>query len=104
MERSGLVESLVGMSAKVITLCLQQVSGQSFSPISIVVGQGRCKGRNWNAEFDGFDNHAAPGCLGSMNRIAEIRSQQEIFKVGIGIERFFDAVKKTCSNDASASP
>src|SRR5271157_3825888 len=40
------INSLVGMGAEIIALCLEQVRGQALLAIAIEVGQGRTERRN----------------------------------------------------------
>jgi len=57
---AGFVGSLVGVSAEVVSLSLQQVGGKTRSTVTVEVSQSRTEGGNRQAELDGRGNDSTP--------------------------------------------
>ncbi len=105
---AGLVQPLVRVRAKVITLRLQQVCRQSLrtlgeemipmrslpcnppsstpQPVAVVKGEGGAEGRGGDAQLDGLRHHQAPRVLAAVNgRVKEV-VQQQVGQVGVLLE------------------
>src|SRR5689334_11312016 len=46
----------------------------------------------------------SPSVLGLVDRFGEVRREQQVLEVRIGVERFFDAIEEHRPNDAAAAP
>ena len=88
------VETLIGMSPKVVALGLQQIGRQRRSAISIEVCQGRRERRNRQSQFDSGGDNTTPGRLSLFHCILEKVIQQQVFKVGILVEGVLNVLEK----------
>src|SRR5262245_41107863 len=104
MERAFFVGAIVCLSTEVIAPVLPLVGRQAFLANAVVVGQRARERWHWNAELRRSHNDVAPGFLGLCSRFLEIRSEQQVFQVRIGIERFFDVFQKASANNTAATP
>ena len=99
-----LVDTHVGMGTEVVTLGLEQVGRQALAAEAVVVGQRRGERRGSDAELDRRFDDVSPCVLCLFNRFFEVRIQQQVFKVGIGVERFLDPFEERRTDDATTSP
>ncbi len=104
MERPFLVDSLIGVSTKVVALSLQQVGWQSLHPVTVVIAQSRAEGGDRNAQDRCRSHDRAPRLLGTLDRFLKERMQQQVFEVRILVESFFDVVQELSADDATATP
>ena len=104
VERAGLVGAFVGVGAEVVALGLQQVCRQAVAAVAVVVGQGGGERGDGDAEFGGRCDDVPPRVLGFVDRFGEVRREQQVFELRIGVERFFDAVEEHGPDDAAAAP
>ncbi len=63
MKNTRLVNALVGMGSKIITLRLYEVGWQPLAAIGIEVGKGAAESGYGNAGFYRFANHTAEACF-----------------------------------------
>src|SRR5262245_56749000 len=68
---AGLVDALVGMSAKEITLRLQQIRRKTCRAESVVERKGCRECRRRHAGLNRLNERAAPGILVTVQRLAE---------------------------------
>lgn len=106
MERTfaGLVGAVVRMRAEIVALRLNQVRRKRCGTIGIE--EGKRGGESWrrNAKFDGGLDDVAPRRLRAVDHFAEIGREQEVFRVRIFVERFFNALEEHRADDAAAAP
>lgn len=100
----GFVDAFVGVCSEEVALCLQEVSGQAFCAVAIVVGERRAEGWHSDAVSDGGADGVAPVCLRFDDDVGEERIQEEVLESGISLVRLFDAVEEVGADDATASP
>src|ERR1041385_2456572 len=98
------VYPLVGMSAKVIALSLQQVRGEPLASIGIVEGQGGAERRHGNAFFRRGGNDVTPRFLSLLDRLLEERVEQQIYEFRMFVVGFFDFAEECAADDATATP
>ena len=104
MERSGLVDALVGVRAEEVALGLDEIRGQALAPVAVVVRERGGEGRNGNAEARGLADHATPTLLADTHGIGEVGREEQIRKVGLRIIGFFDPIQEAGADDAAAAP
>ena len=66
------------MGAEVVTLSLEQVGGEAGAAVAVVVGEGAAEGRSRDAVFGGEGDDFAPTVLGVLNRLVEVRVEEEV--------------------------
>src|SRR4051812_48634191 len=71
-----LIKSFVGMRAKIVALCLQQIRRQPLTAVRIVKCQRGAKGWNRDAFLRGDGDDITPGPLRILDRFPEERIQQ----------------------------
>ncbi len=98
------VEAFVGVCAEEVALSLQQVGGQAFCAVAVVVGERCAEGWDGDAVRDGGADGVAPVGLGLDDDVGEERVEEEVLETGIPFVRLFDAVEEVCADDATASP
>ena len=104
VENAFLVDAVVGVGAEIVALGLQQIGRQPLGAIAVVVGQGRGERRRGNAQLDGRRDHVPPGRLRLGDRLGEIRGQEQVFQLRIGVEGLLDAFQEHRADDAAAAP
>ena len=83
---------------------LEQVGRQPGAAITVVIGQGRGEGRRGNAQPHGGGDHVSPGVLGLGRGLPEVRRQEQVLQLGIGVEGLLDPFQKHRADDAAAAP
>src|SRR5438067_549673 len=66
-----LVDTFIGVSAKIIALGLEQVGGKALAAVRIVKSQRRAESRNGEAFLGRRGNDVAPGALRTLDGFAE---------------------------------
>ena len=74
----GLIEALVGVSSKEVTLRLQEVGWQTLGAVGVVVSEGTTEGRDGNSVGGCKCHHFTPVALS----FVEVISQQSTFHHG----------------------
>lgn len=69
----GFVDAFVGVCSEEVALCLQEVGGQAFCAVAIVVGERRAEGWHGDAVSDGGADGVAPVCLRFDDDVGEER-------------------------------
>ena len=92
----------VSMSSKIVSLCLEQVGGETSLAITVKITQCRTKYRNGKTKLDRGGNHTSPAGLCLLHRIPEEIIQEQIFQAGILIKRGLDIPQEPRANDTSA--
>src|SRR5690606_28829605 len=59
----GLIEPLVRMGSEIITLRLQQIRGETLTPVPIVINQSSAQARHRNAICNGRSHYFPPSSL-----------------------------------------
>src|SRR5688572_4186787 len=104
MKRPFLVDSLIRMSTKVISLCLDQIRGQAFGSICLqIVESGRkCQARNVRGDRK-LERRFQDVLLVSYGG-REIVSEKQICQFGFRLESFSETFQHRGSDDTSAAP
>ena len=98
------VETLVGVSTKVITLSLQQVRRQASGSVTVEVSQSGGDRRHRNSQCDGSRCDSTPRSLSCFDGFLKERIEQQVGKLSVLFERIPDVVQKCTADDATASP
>ncbi len=101
---TGSVDTLVGVSAKVVALGLDQIGGDTGAAVAIEIGQGSAHGRCGDAQVDGRAHDFTPVGLAAGDGILEEGSDQQIGQVGISTIGVGDVVEEHRSDDAARPP
>lgn len=101
-ELAGLhVHPLIGVSAKIVPLCLEKVCRQPFSTNTVKETQGAGYNRERNTELGCGCHNFAPTRFSLNDLLFEIRSQEQIVQIGVCFIGFLDLVQKRCPDDAA---
>src|SRR5688500_6112733 len=104
VERTWAIGALISVCTEVVTLSLQQVGGQPFATITVVVSQSGRKRRRCHPHVRRGDEYSAPSGLALVEDFFEVWEQQQVFEIRFFVERFFDAVEELSSNDTATAP
>ena len=78
-----LVDTLVGVGAKIVALGLKQIGGEPGGTIGIVKGQRIGEGRSGDAQRGAEGDGAPPAALRLLERVGEEGIEDEVGQVGI---------------------
>ena len=95
-------EKLIGVRAKVVTLRLDQIGGQTFATVTIVECQGCAKARQRYAEEHAVGYNFTPRRLTLVNFSSEELVDEEVFDGWILLESLLDLAEELTANDATA--
>src|SRR5581483_8177140 len=99
-----LVDTLIRVRTKEISLGLQQIRRQTLAPIPVVKRKRSREGRCWNSETYCVNNGFTPRSLIFVQRLAEKVIKQQVGQFRVFVVCLFDLAKKTASNDAASAP
>src|SRR5437867_8347001 len=104
MKDSITVDALVSMSAKIITLRLDEVRGQALAPEGIEIRQrsGHCRCRHPEPDRQAY--RLAPLVHPPADLLCKILVQEQVGQVGIALEGLPDPVEKYCPDNAAPFP
>ena len=100
---AGFVGALVGVSAEVIALGLEQVGRQASGAVGIVVAKRRGKRRDADAALDGEADNFAPVGLGLLNRLVEVLVEEEIRELRVARVSLGDFLQEGGADDATTA-
>ena len=104
LRRSGISDALVGVGAEVVALALDQGGGQARGAQAVEVLQRGGEHRHRDAECNRTGDHASPRALGGLDRVLEVRGEQQRHVGFAVLERVGDAVQELCTDDAATAP
>src|SRR4051812_46082590 len=99
-----LVQTLVGVRAKVVALGLEQVGGQTGRAVTVVVRKGGAERRRRHATLGCERNNLAPIFLRLFHRLVEVGIKEQIGEVRIAGIGLGDLLQKGRANDTTAAP
>src|SRR5215831_12525379 len=85
-----LVDSFIGVSAKIIPLRLEKIGRKTVAAIGIVEGERCAEGRNGNPFLRCDRDDLAPGPLSCLDGCPEERGKKQVRKLWLLIKCFFD--------------
>ena len=94
MKRPRLVDSLIRVRSEIVSLRLQQVRREAITAITVEVTDRRREPRNRQAKFHGRRHHMPPAGLGFFDRRREEIVKQQVFEVGLFLERVLDVLQE----------
>lgn len=103
MEYTFLIGTLVSMRAKVITLSLNQVSGQNCGTITIVVSYCGRERRYRNTILYGIRHDITQRLLIVISDLFEVRCQQEVSNASVLRISIGDLLQELRTNDAASA-
>lgn len=78
MEYTFFISTLIGVRTKIITLSLNQVSGQNCGTVAVVVGNCGRERRYRNTILHGISHHITQRLLIVISDLFEVRRQQRL--------------------------
>ena len=100
----GLVRALVGVGTEEIALGLEEVGGEAFGAVAVVVAEGGAEGGDGDAVEGGDAHHFPPALLGLAEHVLEERVEHEVRELRVGAVGVGDAVEEAGADDATAAP
>ncbi|EEQ40117.1 hypothetical protein CLUG_04245 [Clavispora lusitaniae ATCC 42720] len=97
-------QDLEGMSTKVVSLSLQQVSWQLSRSVTIVEGQSSRESRNWNTVLNSLTDSRSPALLSLDNSLVEEWVEQQVLQVWVLSVSSSNLAQEDRSDDTSTSP
>lgn len=104
VKDARLVDALVGVRAKKISLCLKQIRRQTRRSVAIEVGERGAEGRDRDPVFDCGSDRDAPVILSPFDDPGEVLVEEEIVQRRIAFIGFLDPIQKLRADDATAAP
>lgn len=98
------IEELVGVGAEVVSLGLEQVSGELGRSVTVVESQSRGKGGSGNTPGDSLGHGSSPRGVGLGDGVLEEVVEQQVLEVGVLSVSLGDVSKEDGSDDATTSP
>ena len=92
------------VGAKVITLSLDEVGGQSLGPVAVKERQGGGVGRDGDTPQDRLGNDAPPSGLSLGNGLQEEGRGEQVFELGVFTVRGGNVAQKDRLDDAPTAP
>lgn len=102
--RSVTAKQLVGVGTEVISLGLEQVSGELVGSVTVVESQSRSKGRGGDTPGDSLGHGRSPRGVGLLDGVLEEVVEQQVLEVGVLSVSLGDVSKENGSDDATTSP
>ena len=99
-----LIEALVGVSTKVVTLSLKKVGWETSTPVTVIEGEGCGEGRHWHALLDTESEGLTPASLALGNLCLEEVVKEEVLEarvLGVGI---LDVSEEAGTNNTATTP
>ncbi len=100
----GFVQALVGVGTEEVALGLEEVGGEAFGAVAVVVAEGGRERGNRDAVEGGDAHHFAPALLGLAEHVLEERVEHEVRELRVGAVGIGDAVEEAGADDATATP
>lgn len=112
MDVLALGEGLAGVlgldaesvSAKVITLGLQQVGGQVLGAVAVVEAEGSGEGRQRNTPDSRLADNVAPAALGGVNGLGEELIEEQVLEVGVVAVSVGNVLEEDGADNAATTP
>ena len=101
---SRLVDTLIGVSAEIVSLALQQIGGEGLRAVAVVVGQSRHEGRSRQARLGRQADNPAPMRLSLPDLPVKVGIQHQVDQVGIARVGLGNLLQEPRPNDAPAPP
>ena len=101
MEYTFFISALIGVRTKVITLSLNQVSGQNCGTITIVVSYCGRERRYRNTILYGIRHDITQRLLIVISDLFEVRCQQEVSNASVLRISISDLLQELRTNDAA---
>lgn len=101
---AGGIQALVGVRAEVVTLGLEQVSGEHLVAQTIVEVEGGGEGGSGDTEDDGLGNDVSPGILGLGGGLLEEGIEEEVLKLGVVGVGILDLAQEGRADDTATAP
>ncbi len=101
---AGLIHALVGVSAEIVALGLEEVGGKAPCAVGVEVGDRSADGRHGYSVSDRQNGNSPPAGLSILQLPAEEGIQQKVGQGGVGIEGVLDLAQELGSDDASSTP
>src|SRR6202051_4696776 len=101
VEASLLIHACERMRAEEIALSLPQMRRQRFRPVTVVISHRRRKRRHRHARLHSRHDHIPQRALILRRDVAEVRIEQQVMQVGVGLVSVRDLLQKARTNDAT---
>lgn len=101
MENAFLISTLIGVRTKVISLSLNQVSGQNRGTVAVVVGNCGRERRYRNTILHGISHDITQRLLIIISDLFEVRGQQQVSNASVLRISIGDLLQELCTNDAA---
>ena len=98
-----MVDALVGVGAEEVALALQQVGGEFFRAIAVVVGQRAAHAGSGHALQRGGGDDLAPLRLELVDLALEVRIEQQVGEFAVAFEGLGDLLQEDGADDAAAA-
>lgn len=98
------VEELVGVGTEVISLGLEEVSGELGGSVTVVESQSGGKGRGGDSPGDSLGHSSSPGGVSLGDGALEEVVKQQVLELGVLSVSLGDVSKENGSDDATTSP
>jgi hypothetical protein len=98
------IQALVGVGTKVISLGLEQVGGQDLGAVSIKEGQSRGQGRGRDAGESSLGDDVSPTLGGLGNGLGEEGIKQQVLELGVLGVGSLDITQEDGTDNATTAP
>ena len=104
VECARLIHALVGVSAEIVALTLDQSGRQTLGTQAVEVRQRGSECRSRQTVDGGLSHYVTPRLFGGFDGVLEVRGEQQRHVGFAGFERFGNTVEELRTDDAAATP